>query len=76
MGDRGRQPELVGRTGIVTIECGGGESLGEVELSFAGGTEKFLAVSATPIERDRPVLVIGERDDRVVEVEPWMSMPT
>ena len=37
--------ELIGRTGVVTLGIGGGESLGEVELAMALGTERFLALS-------------------------------
>jgi len=67
--------QLVGRTGIVTLSIPGGEQLGEVELSFAGGTERFLARATEPIEVDAAVLVVGEMPGRVVDVERWTRLP-
>lgn len=67
--------QLVGRTGIVTLSIPGGEDLGEVELSFAGGTERFLARANEQIETDAPVLVVGELPGRIVDVERWTRLP-
>jgi hypothetical protein len=68
-------PQLVGRTGAVTMAIPGGEPLGEVELPFAGGTERFLARAVEPIALDAAVLVIAEGPGRIVDVEPWVSAP-
>ncbi|ACY19832.1 hypothetical protein Gbro_0502 [Gordonia bronchialis DSM 43247] len=68
--------ELIGRTGVVTLGIGGGESLGEVELAMALGTERFLARCATPVATDETVLVVGVSPGRIVDVEPWVAMPT
>ncbi|EON31128.1 MULTISPECIES: hypothetical protein [Gordonia] len=68
-------PQLVGRTGTVTMAIPGGEPLGEVELPFAGGTERFLARAAGPIGLDEAVLVIAEWPGRIVDVEPWARTP-
>jgi len=51
------------------------EQLGEVELSFAGGTERFLARATEPVEVDAAVLVVGEMPGRVVDVERWTRLP-
>ncbi|MGC4961116.1 hypothetical protein ACPXCG_11555 [Gordonia sp. DT218] len=67
---------MIGTTGVVTLAIGGGESLGEVELRLAGGTEKFLAVASEPVGVDATVLVIGVRPGRIVDVEPWLPLPT
>ena len=67
--------QLVGRTGVVTLAIGGGDGLGEVELSFGGGTERFLARGVEPIEVDSAVLVVAERPGRVVDVERWTAFP-
>ncbi len=66
---------MIGTTGVVTVAIGGRESLGEVELLLAGGSERYLAVAAEPISADETVLVIGVRPGRVVEVEQWVAMP-
>ncbi|OUC81050.1 hypothetical protein [Gordonia lacunae] len=67
--------QLVGRTGTVTMSIPGGEALGEIELPFAGGTERFLARAMGPIGIDEAVLVIAEWPGRVVDVEPWAPVP-
>ncbi|MEE3851576.1 hypothetical protein VZC37_14620 [Gordonia sp. LSe1-13] len=67
---------MIGTTGVVTIAVGGGDSLGEVELSLAGGTERFLAVAAVPVAVDATVLVVEVRPGRIVVVEPWVPMPS
>ncbi|WAC57357.1 hypothetical protein [Gordonia sp. SL306] len=67
---------MIGTTGVVTLAIGGGESLGEVELGLAGGTERFIAVAAEPIDVDATVLVIGVRPGRIVDVERWLPLPT
>jgi hypothetical protein len=66
---------VIGTTGVVTLAIPGGDTLGEVELAVSGGTERYLAVAAEPVELDRTVLVIGVRPGRVVEVEPWFPAP-
>ncbi|MFW0786562.1 hypothetical protein AAFP35_18865 [Gordonia sp. CPCC 206044] len=66
---------MIGTTGVVTLAIGGGESMGEVELSLAGGSERFLAVATEPIAIDETVLVVGVRPGRVVDVERWVAMP-
>ncbi|GAC52088.1 hypothetical protein [Gordonia amicalis] len=67
--------QLVGRTGVVTLAIPGGETLGEIELPFGGGTERFLARATEPLDDDTPVLVIAELPGRVVDVERWTTLP-
>ncbi|WP_343287371.1 hypothetical protein [Gordonia sp. SID5947] len=47
-----------------------------MELASAGGTERFLAVAAMPLDVDETILVIGVRPGRVLDVERWLPMPT
>ncbi|MGV9712698.1 hypothetical protein ACWDTI_18790 [Gordonia sp. NPDC003424] len=65
---------MIGTTGVVTLPIGGRGSLGEVELSLSGGSERYLAAAAEPIGVDETVLVVGVRPGRVVEVERWTAM--
>ncbi|GAC67628.1 hypothetical protein [Gordonia soli] len=66
---------MVGSTGVVTLAIAGGDGIGEVELALAGGTERYLARSADPIEVDATVLVIGVEPGRIVDVERWLPLP-
>ncbi|MFE0748858.1 hypothetical protein [Gordonia sp. NPDC058843] len=68
-------PQLLGRTGTVTMSIPGGEGLGEIDLPFGGGTERFLARATGPIVLDSAVLVIAEWPGRIVDVEPWEPVP-
>lgn len=43
---------------------------------MALGTERFLARCATPVATDETVLVVGVSPGRIVDVEPWVAMPT
>ena len=47
---------MVGAIGIVTLGIGGGDSLGEVELRIAGGTERYLAQAREAIDEGASVL--------------------
>ncbi|WLP92558.1 hypothetical protein [Gordonia sp. NB41Y] len=67
---------MIGTIGVVTVAIGGGDQLGEVELPFAGGTERFLARGREPIGVDQSVLVVAESPGRIVEVERWIVPPT
>ncbi|MCH5641704.1 MULTISPECIES: hypothetical protein [unclassified Gordonia (in: high G+C Gram-positive bacteria)] len=67
--------ELIGRTGVVTLAIGGPDVLGEVELTMAAGTERFLARASESITEDVPVLVVDVEAGRIVVVEPWVSLP-
>lgn len=64
---------MIGAMGVVTLAIPGGDALGEVELRLAGGTERYLARSAVPIEFDGGVLVIAVHPGRIVDVEPWQG---
>ncbi|MDL9937542.1 hypothetical protein QSJ18_12365 [Gordonia sp. ABSL1-1] len=65
---------MIGSTGVVVLAIGGGESLGEVELSVGGGTERYLARSAEPVALDATVLVVGVLPGRIVDVERWVPL--
>ncbi|WP_238422866.1 hypothetical protein [Gordonia sp. 'Campus'] len=67
--------QLVGRTGTVTMSIAGDDTLGEVEVRFAGGTQRFLARGVEPIEVDAAILVIAESPGRIVDVEKWVQPP-
>ena len=66
---------MVGAIGIVTLGIGGGDSLGEVELRIAGGTERYLAQAREAIDEGENILVIGVLPGRVVDVERWIAPP-
>ncbi|MGW0036743.1 hypothetical protein [Gordonia sp. NPDC003376] len=67
---------MIGTIGVVTLAIPGGDRLGEVELPYAGGTERFLARGREPIEVDRSVLVVAVSPGRIVEVERWIAPPS
>jgi hypothetical protein len=63
--------EEVGRLGHVVTRIRGGEKPGEVTIPIRGGAEVYLAYCDQPVERSTPVLVIGTRGSRCLDVVPW-----
>jgi hypothetical protein len=62
---------VVGLVGDVVVRVRGGGSPGEVVLVVDGQRETYLAYAHEPVPVGRRVLVIGDRGDRAVDVEPW-----
>jgi hypothetical protein len=63
--------EEVGKLGHVVTRIRGGEKPGEVTIPIRGGAEVYLAYCDQPVERSTPVLVIGSRGSRCLDVVPW-----
>ncbi len=49
------------------------ERPGEIVVHIRGGTEVYMAVSDTDLEKGDEVLVIGQRSARTVEVTPFVA---
>jgi hypothetical protein len=63
--------EVVGCVGRIEVPTRGPAGAGEVTVRVRGGRESYLAWSAEPLDCQTPVLVIGLRSARTVEVVPW-----
>ena len=63
---------VVGKLGTVTHPIRP-ERPGEVVLHIRGGTETYMAVSDTEVDKGAEVLVIGKRSARTLEVTPFSS---
>jgi hypothetical protein len=63
--------EEVGKTGHVVSRIRGGDKAGEVTIPIRGGHEVYLAYADEPIETSTPILVVGNRGGRCLEVVPW-----
>ena len=68
-------PTVVGRTGDLVHATRGEAGPGEVRVRIRGGTETYLAWSEEPIPLGTPVLVVGSRGSRTVDVVPWPDLP-
>ncbi|HYB86876.1 MAG TPA: hypothetical protein VEC76_08510 [Streptosporangiaceae bacterium] len=62
---------LIGSIGVLIIATRGKVGPGEVLLKIRGGTEAYLAWSASPIPKGATVLVIESRGARTVDVSEW-----
>jgi membrane-bound ClpP family serine protease len=62
---------LIGSIGVVIVATRGKAGPGEVLLKIRGGTEAYLAWSASPIPKGATVLVIESRGARTVDVSEW-----
>jgi len=66
--------EEVGKLGHVVTRIRGGAQPGEVRIAIRGSSEVYLAYSDAPIEQSSPVLVIGSRGGRELDVVPWAGL--
>jgi hypothetical protein len=66
-----RDESAVGRVGILVIATRGAGGPGEVHVRIRGGSEKFLAWSASPLPRGATVLITDYRGARTVDVMEW-----
>ena len=64
----------VGKLGHVVTRIRGGEKPGEVTIPIRGTHEVYLAFSEDPIERSAPILVVGSRGGRCLDVVPWTGL--
>lgn len=71
LGGTGPQESPIGKAGRVVVPTRGGDLPGEVELEIRGGTELFIARSASPLARGTPVICVSTLGPRSVIVLPW-----
>ena len=62
--------ELRGRLGRVTVPIPR-DGPGEIVVSIRGGTERFAAWCEEPVAKHTPIVIIGERSARSVDVTPF-----
>ena len=62
---------VVGKLGTVTHPIRA-ERPGEVVIHIRGGTEVYMAVSDSDLDKGDEVLVIGKRSARTLEVTPFV----
>lgn len=75
VGDDDSVEELKGRLGRVTVPIPAGGP-GEIVVAIRGGTERFAAWCDEPVAKHTPVVVIGERSARSVDVTPFPEADT
>ena len=63
---------VVGKLGSVTHPIGP-DRPGEVVIHIRGGTEVYMAVSDTEIDKHASVLVVGQVAARTVQVTPFIG---
>jgi hypothetical protein len=61
---------LTGRVGRVTVPIPP-DGPGEVLVSVRGGTERFAAWCDVAIAKHMPVVIVGQRSARTVDVAPF-----
>ena len=61
----------IGLAGRITTPTRGADGPGEVEIRIRGGTEIFIARSATPLAKGQAVIVVQTLGPRTVIVMPW-----
>jgi membrane protein implicated in regulation of membrane protease activity len=66
--------ELVGKIGEVVTRIEGGDEPGEVSLLVYGMRERYFALGREEIPVGSKVLVIHDRGNRTVDVEPWSGL--
>ncbi|MBV9661452.1 MAG: hypothetical protein JO337_09865 [Acidimicrobiales bacterium] len=68
--EEGGEERLEGRLGRVTVPIPVGKP-GEVMLQIRGGTERYAAWCDEPLAKHVPVVVIGIRSPRSLDVAPF-----
>jgi hypothetical protein len=66
--------QIVGRTGVVKTAVRGGEKPGEVRVVVEGIPHYYIAYCATAIAVGAAILVINNRGQRRIDVEPWNQL--
>jgi hypothetical protein len=66
-----RETSLIGSIGVLTVATRGPAGPGEVVVKIRGGSETYIAWSATPLAKGATVLVIESRGRRTVDVSEW-----
>lgn len=68
--DEEDEDRLKGRLGRVTVPIPAGKP-GEVQVEIRGDTERFAAWSDQPVAKHTPVVIVGLRSARSVDVTPF-----
>jgi hypothetical protein len=66
-----RDESVIGMVGMLVIATRGQAGPGEVQVRIRGGSEKFLAWSASPLPKGTTVLITDSRGPRTVDVVEW-----
>ncbi len=66
-----RDESVIGTVGVLTVATRGPAGPGEVLIRIRGGSESYLARSATPLKRGTTVLITDYLGPRTVDVMPW-----
>jgi hypothetical protein len=66
-----RETSLIGSIGVLSVATRGTAGPGEVVVKIRGGSEAYIAWSATPLPKGQTVLVIESRGRRTVDVSEW-----
>ena len=64
----------MGKIGEVTTRIEGGEEPGEVSLLVYGIRERYFAHAREELLLGSKVLVVHDRGNRTVDVEPWSGL--
>lgn len=75
MGDDDSSAALQGRLARVTVPIPL-NGPGEVVVSIRGGTERFAAWCDQAVAKNSPVVIVGERSARSVDVTPFPEADT
>ena len=68
--------QVVGKTGVVNTAIRGGEKPGEARVVIEGLPHYYIAYCRTALAAGTAILVINNRGQRRIDVEPWAaSMP-
>ena len=66
-----RYESAIGTVGVLVVATRGPAGPGEVLIRIRGGSESFLAWSATPLPKGATVLIIDHLGPRTVDVMAW-----
>jgi hypothetical protein len=66
-----RDESAIGMVGVLVVASRGRAGPGEVLIRIRGGSESYLAWSATPLPKGTTVLIIDYLGPRTVDVMAW-----
>jgi hypothetical protein len=66
-----RDESAIGTVGVLVVASRGPAGPGEVLVRIRGGSESYLAWSATPLPKGTTVLIIDYLGPRTVDVMAW-----
>jgi hypothetical protein len=66
-----RDESAIGTVGVLVVASRGPAGPGEVRIRIRGGSESYLAWSASPLPKGTTVLITDCRGPRTVDVMAW-----